>query len=87
MLKSDYNGTLATNNTGSYSDGTSVYRSVYMPGSGVAQGQVVVTSYDETARRVQGTFSFTGSDVNPQNLPASHTRQLTNGAFDVSVTL
>ncbi|MBF9142357.1 DUF6252 family protein [Hymenobacter properus] len=87
VLKSDYSATLATNNTGTYADGTSTYRSAYMPGSGVSQGQVVVTGYDETTRRVKGTFSFTGSDVNPQNLSASHTRQLTDGAFDVSVTL
>lgn len=87
VLKSDYNGTLLVNNTGTYSDGTSTYRSRYMPGTGVAQGQVVVTSYDETTQRVKGTFSFSGSDVNPQNLPASHVRQLTDGAFDSYVTL
>jgi len=86
VLKSDYSGTLATNNTGTYADGSSVYRSAYMPGNGVPQGQVVITNYDEATRRVKGTFTFTGSDVNPQNLPANHTRQLTDGTFDITVT-
>lgn len=87
VLKSDYNGTLPVNNTASYSDGSSTYRASYMPGVGAVQGQVVVTSYDEANQRVKGTFSFSGSDVNPQNLPASHVRQLTDGAFDTYLTL
>ena len=53
-----------------------------MPNAGTTVGQVVVTSYDAAAKRIQGTFSFTGSTLPPSGQAAT-TKQLTNGTFDI----
>lgn len=86
VLYSNYTGSLPAPSTAVYVDGTTTFGTSAMPGSGVQQGQVVITSYDETTRRVKGTFAFTGSNaVIPPATP--QTRQLTDGSFDISVTL
>lgn len=48
-----------------------------MPNTGSVQGEVAVTSYNETARPVKATSSFMGSDVAHQNLPATPSKSPT----------
>ncbi|MDO7877212.1 DUF6252 family protein [Hymenobacter sp. ASUV-10] len=84
LLKADYDATIGTS-LASYSEnglGGPFYYSQYMPNAGTTVGQVVVTSYDAAAKRIQGTFSFTGSTLPPSGQTAT-TKQLTNGTFDV----
>jgi hypothetical protein len=83
-LIADYDATIGTSLAGYSENGLNgpFYHSQYMPNAGTKVGQVVVTSYDATAKRIQGTFSFTGSTLPPSGQAAT-TKQLTNGTFDI----
>ena len=83
-LKADYDATIGTSIASYFDGGLSGphYFSQYMPNAGTTVGQVVVTSYDAAAKRIQGTFSFTGSTLPPNGQTAT-TKQLTNGTFDI----
>lgn len=83
-LIADYDATIGTSLAGYSENGLSgpFYHSQYMPNAGTNVGQVQVTSYDATAKRVQGTFYFTGSTLPPSGQTAT-TKQVTNGTFDV----
>lgn len=83
-FKADYDATIGTSLASYSENGLSgpFYYSQYMPNAGTTVGQAVVTSYDVAAKRIQGTFSFTGSTL-PRNGQAASTQQLTNGSFDI----
>ena len=84
QLKADPNAAIGTS-IASYSENGSTgpyFYTQYMANPGATVGQVVVTSYDASAKRVRGTFSFTGSTL-ARNGVAATTKQVTNGTFDV----
>lgn len=59
------------------------YSSYNMPASSTPVGQVVVSSYDASTRRLKGTFSFSGRSTGA----GATTQQISNGSFDVRVLL
>ena len=83
-VKADPDATLSTS-LASYSENGLTgpfYYSQFMTPPGTTVGQVVVTSYDAAAKRIQGTFSFTGTTRASGGTPAV-TKQVTDGTFDI----
>ena len=82
-LKADPNATIGTGQASYSENGLNgpFYYSQYLTPAGTVVGQVVVSSFDKAAKRVQGTFSFSG--VVTSGSAKGQTKQVSNGKFDV----
>ncbi len=85
VVKADPAGTLNTSLAGYSENGLNgpFYHSQYMTPQGTPVGQVVVTSWDVAAKRIQGTFNFTAAGDSGNGAAAAPTKQVTGGTFDV----